>query len=517
MSESKNRVTAFSGQGRTALNAGARARAVLWAALVFGGAALAVELVFLLRGHRVPPLVLAAPLVGSALAAVVAYTRLRHSHERAVGHLDRFFGLKEGLITADEHIRKGRSEEIHELQIGHTARRIEPHDPVAARPHIRRRWWSVAAILIVTAAALLLVDDSAAVKAQQAEEQRVSELSTEMAEELREELDDLIETADPELKELIEEAALREKIAAIEGRADRRAVMRALSEIARDLSDARSQLDTRADRSYLKALAEQLAQSRETAEIAEALKNGDYRKAADAMDNMALSGSAGAAEREALEKLAARIDETEKSMSGNESGSRRDARGMSREIKKMSQEAKQQGQCSDESRSAVNEALQQSGSSMRQVQARSQAEAALGRLGQQLGQCRSRVSGEGRTPGGNSNGGQGQQPGGEGWGEGVDRSRRDPEEKSPSEGRLEHLSGILGEGESQKVIEETLSGSGTATAGDSDREAAGYERQVEAFVRRDDVPEEMKHGVKTYFETIHELEQRMNEGADDGK
>ncbi|MDF7800298.1 hypothetical protein P4C99_12540 [Pontiellaceae bacterium B1224] len=512
MSESKNRVQDFAAAGREHLNAGERARAALFAAFAFSVVALALELSFLLRGHRVAPLILFVPLVVATLVAWGVYARFRYSHLRAVGRLDHFFNIKEGLITADEHIRAGRNEEIHALQIDHTARKLEGHDPASARRQTRRRLWGLAGVLIVLVGGLLFIDDSTEVKTVRAEAETTMALSTEVAEDLKEEYERMIEEADPEIKEMLEDPALKSAVEQFEGGGDRRAVMRALSEIDRELAKMSGQFDTRADESYLKELAEYLSEGRETAAIGEALSNSDYKQAASALESMRLNDPSSAAEREALEKLAARIGEAEKSMSNNESGSRRSANEMSREIKKMANEAGEQGKASNESKASVNDAMNKSGDGMRQVQAKSNAQSALDRLRESLAQGQNRMNGEG--PG---QGGEGQQPGGDGWGEGVDRSRRGPDAESPSDGELEHLSGLLGEGESEKVIEDAFSGAGVATAAGGDNGAVARERQMEAFVRRDDVPEEMKHGVKTYFERIHELEKRINEGASDGK
>ena len=506
MIESKNRVQTFAAEGREQLNAGERTKAALFAALAFGVVALVVEGVYLARGQRVAPAVLLVALLAAAGVALATYARYRFTHLRAVGHLDRFFKLKEGLVTADEHIRAGRDEEIHALQVKHTARRLDQHDPAAARPRTRRRLWGLALALIIVALGLLLVDDSAAVKAARAEEEATIELSTEVAEELKEEYKEMLERLDPELKEMLEDPALKAAIEQFEGGGDRRAVMRALSEIDRELSKMSGQLDTRADESYLKELAKHLEQGRETAAMGQALSSGDYKRAASELENMRLSEFASADDREALEKLAARIGEAEKSMSNNESASRRSANEMSREIKKMSKEVCESGQCSSACRACVNQAMNKSENALRQTQARCDARSALDMLRQSLRQGQNEMSGQG---------GQGQQPGGQGWGEGVDRSRRPMDAESPSDGQMEHLSGILGEGESEKVIEDAFSGAGVATAKGGDQAAVAYERQMEAFVRRDDVPEEMKHGVKTYFERIHELEERINEGASD--
>ena len=96
------------------------------------------------------------------------YFRFRFSHRRAVGHIDRFFDLKEGLVTAHEHMRENRNEEIHELQLRHTGRIIEPLDPSRVRPRFSRRLLAISIVLLACSISLLLVDDSQAIKAQQA-------------------------------------------------------------------------------------------------------------------------------------------------------------------------------------------------------------------------------------------------------------------------------------------------------------------------------------------------------------
>ncbi|MBN2161879.1 MAG: hypothetical protein JXR25_09525 [Pontiellaceae bacterium] len=506
--DSRKKIVDFASVGRRELNRGQTVRAVLWSALAFGAVALIAELAFVLRGHRValPILILPLLLAGGVMAA--CYLRFRFSHHRAIRHMDRFFDLKEGLVTADEHLREGRNEEIHELQLNHTGRALEPLNPQQLRPGFPKRIFTLAGALFILSIVLLFVDDSRAVKEQQAEEAAVSALSEELADELEQMMEELREQDDPQTAELLEDPSLKRMIEEFQGSRDRKAVMRKLAEIDRRLTQMQSELDTRADENYLMELAEQLRKSRETEAIGDALAQRDYRQAAKELEAMQMNEQSGAQEQLALEKLAAQVGEAEKSMSQNESGSRRSAQEMSRQIQKMSEENKRNGECSNQTRNSMNESMQKNSNSMRQVAAKRQAQSALNQLGQQLQQCQNRMSGQGQRPGqGNSPGsqGEGENPGGLLAGEGVDRSRRPPGMSSPSEGQLDQLSGQLGEGESQKMIEDALSGTGSASGGGAERGTVDYKQQVEDFVRREDIPEEMKQGVKTYFKQIHEM------------
>ena len=495
MKEIKHRIREFTEAGRGYLNAGERLRTGVWSLLAFGVVAMLSALPFVLRGFRVDRRILVLPLVLAAIFAVMFYLRQRYSHRKAVRRSDHVFGLKEGLITADEHIREGREEEILRLQLEHTQRIIQPHDPAVLRGSFPRKIFGLAMLLIAISGGLLVLEDSLAVQQARAEAAATQALSEELAEELGEALDDLTERVDADAAEMLEDPALKKMLREFPVDGDRKALMRQLSEIDRHLSMMQNELDTRADENYLAELAQQLRQSRETSALGKALSQRKYKQAADELNQMQLGPKDGAAKQKTLEKLASKIEQTEKSMASSQSGSRRDARAMSQQIQQMQQEQKRSGQCSKECQNKVNESLGKSGSGMKQLGARKQAKSALDQLRKKLQMCQSQCAGNGNKPG------SGLQAG-----EGVDRSRRNPMESTPPAGTLEHLSGQLGEGESQKQIEDAASGAGVASDPGSERAADDYTQQVEAFVQREDIPEEMKHGVKTYFKQIHNLD-----------
>jgi hypothetical protein len=92
-------------------------------------------------------------------------------------------------------------------------------------------------------------------------------------------------------------------------------------------------------------------------------------------------------------------------------------------------------------------------------------------------------------------------PGGKA-GQGSVESRREGRDPLSPHSETVHAEGMKGDGPSEKSIEPSDSGerAGTRRAEGKERE---YRRQVESFVRREDVPAEVREGVKTYFEKIH--------------
>lgn len=498
----KQKIKAFVEASHTHLNAGERKRIGLWAVFVFGCAAVLATLPFVLRGFRVDRRILWMPLAASIGVAVVLYLRKRYTRRRAVGQADRFFDLKEGLVTADEHIREGRSEEIHRLQLRHTEHLLGPHDPGTLRGSLSRKMMAFSAGVLLVAGTLLALDDSEAVKQARAERDAASLLAEELGEDLSESLEEMLERMEQESKELVEDPTLKQMLQELTAEGDRKAVMRRMAEIDQHLAQMQNGLDTRADENYLAELAQQLRQSRDTSALGKALEQRKYKQAASELEKMKLDGKNDPANQQALEQLASSIEGAEKSMASTDSGARRNAREMSRQIQRMQQEQKKNGQSSQECRSGTNQSLAKSGKSMRSLAARKSARSALEQLRSKLQEGQGRMA-NGSMPGA----GQGTLPGNSlAAGEGVDRSRRNPNESSPSEGILEHLSGQLGEGESEKRIEDAASGTGVASDTGGERTMGAYRRQMEAFVQREDIPEEMKHGVKTYFKQLHNVE-----------
>ena len=65
------------------------------------------------------------------------------------------------------------------------------------------------------------------------------------------------------------------------------------------------------------------------------------------------------------------------------------------------------------------------------------------------------------------------------------------------------LTGMKGDGPSQIAVEDAADG-GAVTQRRAAAKRVEFRTQLESLVRREDVPESLKDGVKTYFEVIHQ-------------
>ncbi|MFC4992425.1 hypothetical protein [Rubritalea tangerina] len=95
-------------------------------------------------------------------------------------------------------------------------------------------------------------------------------------------------------------------------------------------------------------------------------------------------------------------------------------------------------------------------------------------------------------------------------GSATSESRKKPGDELENNGALEQLSGQKGGGPSLSKIEEAESGSGVS-GNYTTKKAQDFSRQMESFVERDDVPEELKSGVREYFKRIHDADQSTNQ------
>jgi hypothetical protein len=95
--------------------------------------------------------------------------------------------------------------------------------------------------------------------------------------------------------------------------------------------------------------------------------------------------------------------------------------------------------------------------------------------------------------------------GGKKAGAGSNNSRRDVEDELVDNGQTTRLKGIKAAGPSITSVESADDGSGISNRRHEARER-NFERQFESFVQREDVPENVRDGVKRYFENIHQAD-----------
>jgi hypothetical protein len=100
---------------------------------------------------------------------------------------------------------------------------------------------------------------------------------------------------------------------------------------------------------------------------------------------------------------------------------------------------------------------------------------------------------------------QSQQPGGLKPGTGHSDAKRNEKDERKDNGNLTQLQGQQGDGPSRSSVEQADSGEGVSGRAGSDKNR-DFRKQTESLVQRDDVPEELKQGIREYFNRVHEVE-----------
>jgi hypothetical protein len=85
----------------------------------------------------------------------------------------------------------------------------------------------------------------------------------------------------------------------------------------------------------------------------------------------------------------------------------------------------------------------------------------------------------------------------------TNTARRDERDDLVDNGQTTQLKGTKGQGPSLTTVETAEDGSGVSTRRAVDRQRT-FQRQFESFVAREDIPDEVKDGVKQYFQVIHQ-------------
>jgi hypothetical protein len=143
------------------------------------------------------------------------------------------------------------------------------------------------------------------------------------------------------------------------------------------------------------------------------------------------------------------------------------------------------------------------------LEAQCKAQSAIQQLCRSLSECQGKMcDGSGNCSGngkGNGSGGQPGEGGGNGGlkpGTGSSSAINVTKDRPPASGERSVLKGIKGQGPSVSTTEAASDGSGSSL-GSSAVQIQRFQHQAEAFVRREDVSEAVKAGVKAYFEGIH--------------
>ena len=552
MASPQDRIDGFVSQVRRRLHQRRLASAAVWSLLGASGAMLLVALTYIVRGYAVDRRWYVAAAAAAVVAtAVLLFTRWA-SREAASRFADHHYGLQDALVSYLHFSQQGKSEGFYALQRAQTASKVAELDPgsIDWKPAGRPSW--VALVLMTAAALLALMQPSQAVQQRLVTEEftlATTAIQKAELEELVRQLDE--QTNDPLERELLAPDKLREMVESLGETRDQKEALRQQAKLEQFLNEKRTRLEQERDEHILSEAAKELSKTRETKELGEKLAKKEYNPAADELQRMKPESSKKLTEQQkelarlaaASKRMAAAVrnqrsrtsagknDAPSKSggaqtaassarsgSSGSVGGGNGSGGGelgdnikdleeavarWSEALSEAERQEKQNGQCDTQCqdrceacRKTACNSLDKLTKYLNRMAVRKCACDKLASLCKACSQCQSGLC---QSP-------YASPKNGKGIGSSSNPARRDQRDELLDNGQTEALKGIKGQGPSQSSIETADEGTGTSglTAVSKRRT---FQRQFESFVSREDVPEEVRVGVRRYFESIHQIEE----------
>lgn len=496
------------------------------------------------QGYAVPKSGYGIAAIALPLTALVAWLSGLISRQKAAQSADEHFGLKDAISSHLGFSQEGRQGEFVTLQAEATAARVQQLSTSSIPVTWPRRVLTIASVLLVSCLLMSFRKATPAVLEKIALEEETVRKSEEVNKELEKEIEELIKSASDDEKELLKPDEWRRWVKELKETKDQKEAMRQYAELERRLSEAAQKLSQRENEQLLAKAAEEMKQAAELKPIAKSLDEQNYRQAAQQLKQMSLKADVQKPDeaRKELAKLksaaqrmaaAARNFQQRNGSNASQSAGQQNQSKEGQNSQKSGQGQQAQGsqgssgqQGMDQQMTSLEQAvqdlqqmLQQPNPNASQCQnCQNQANQALDKLCQSmcqssakrdvqkklqsLCQCTSMCQGFmcdkecqslAQCQSANKKAGSGSL-----------ENRREGSDPNVNNGNQQQLTGQKGAGPSDTSTESADTGSGRATQTARLQEKV-WKRQMESFIQREDVPAEVKEGVKEYFKGIQQV------------
>ena len=496
------------------------------------------------QGYAVPKSGYGIAAIALPLTALVAWLSGLISRQKAAQSADEHFGLKDAISSHLGFSQEGRQGEFVTLQAEATAARVQQLSTSSIPVTWPRRVLTIASVLLVSCLLMSFRKATPAVLEKIALEEETVRKSEEVNKELEKEIEELIKSASDDEKELLKPDEWRRWVKELKETKDQKEAMRQYAELERRLSEAAQKLSQRENEQLLAKAAEEMKQAAELKPIAKSLDEQNYRQAAQQLKQMSLKADVQKPDeaRKELAKLksaaqrmaaAARNFQQRNGSNASQSAGQQNQSKEGQNSQKSGQGQQAQGsqgssgqQGMDQQMTSLEQAvqdlqqmLQQPNPNASQCQnCQNQANQALDKLCQSmcqssakrdvqkklqsLCQCTSMCQGFmcdkecqslAQCQSANKKAGSGSL-----------ENRREGSDPNVNSGNQQQLTGQKGAGPSDTSTESADTGSGRATQTARLQEKV-WKRQMESFIQREDVPAEVKEGVKEYIKGIQQV------------
>lgn len=507
----------------------------VWATLVGGALMLILAICYVWPGYRVPWVLYPGVLLLTVWCSWCVILYFRSSNDEAATFADRFFGLKNAVGSCLRFAREGKQGGFYDLQAKQTEALV---DSVAVEDIKYQTPWRLivpGVLLVVIAVSLGFKPASEAVLTRLENEKKTLAMTTAANEQLKELVDELEKSAEDENERLmLEPDKLRQWVDELKETTDLREAKRQYAKMEMRLNRAAEALRQRRDEKLMDKAAEELKKDLDSADLAKDLKHKKYERAADRLkdlkpgdknDQKFKPGKLGKSRKElaklkaAAKRMAAAARKTsgeqaEGSENSDESGDLSElieeldeaVEELDRELEEMEfedgegeQDLERGDDDRDDAERGVRGKLDELGDRLMKMARRRKARSKLKKLSKKCAQCQSGTMNI-----------ESDRKGGKKAGEGSDDAIREQRDEQADNGQNTKLKGLKGKGPSLTQVQAADDGDGVATRG-AEAKQREFERQFESFVDREDIPEDLKNGVKEYFTNIHRVDEENSE------
>ena len=526
-----------------------------WAAAIGSATILIIAIAYVWPGYRVP-LYWYGVVAGLAIVGgLIAWVTRRASVDHAAHYADEFYGLKDSVRSCSHFADAGLDGDFYQLQSEQTETLVNQSSLEKIRYQPPYRMATLAIIMAMIAIALGFKGPSEAVVRAEAEAAETVALTSALNEDFRELIDELDSSLDDEQeRKLVDPDKLRKWVDELEETEDRKEAMRQYAKLERKIQKASDALQQKKEERLLDRAAEELKKDEQARELAELLEQKKYKKAADELEEMEpvdaewdqkklsdkrkdIAKLKAAARRmaDAARNNAGKRKSGNKNGDGNQANANADgnqgknsdaemgegdaneenevgelaemledldeameALDQQLEIMELAdwEEAEEQDlewaeEC-EECENCVRGELDELAKKLARMAKKRAAAAKLASLRKKCAQCQgglAQMRAKGKS--------------GKKAGVGTDETMREERDEKIDNGQFTKLKGLKGDGPSLTKVESAEDGTGVSGRNSTAKKRA-FKRQFESFVEREDVPEDLKSGVKNYFTNIHE-------------
>lgn len=518
---------------------------------VAGVVLIIVGLSYILRGYHVPLFWYPAVLFLAVIVTSGLWLFFRRSFDDAAIHTDKHFKLKDAVCSYKGFSNAHKQGGIYDLQAGHTKTELEKVSVTDVRYEWPARTIGLCIVLMFSSGLLALKADNPKIAQRRQTAEQILLDTEQINEQIKDTLEQIKEQAKKDdIEKLVAPDKLQAMVDELKKTPDLKDAMRQYARLEKKLNDVLSKLQQRKDEQLYEKMGKVLQKHERAKALGNRLTKKQYKEAAIELQKFKIDKKSpienqrkqleqlkSISERMANEarqnksssnaaKLAKRLDKAASNLgkalnspgkgsgSQNPKGSQQSSQSSSSQGS-SSQSSSSQGSSSQGSGSqgsgsggaeGVNESLSEMAENLNNLDAKCKAQSAIQKLCESLSQCQGKLSGKSGSGSGKGNGnGDGSGQGG-GIGSGSSSNTNANINNSPATGDKSVLKGIKGQGPSVNTTEAASDGSGSSSDSKA-RLIEQYKHQAESFIRREDVSEAVKSGVKEYFENIHRIEE----------